>query len=66
MDKGLKTLLRKLEAQGWELRETKKGFYAVPPDESKPMVMIHLTPSDRRAWNNMMGFLKRSGFRDEG
>ncbi|NHI16881.1 hypothetical protein [Microbacterium excoecariae] len=64
MDKDLKILLQKLAAQSWEERRTKKGLYAVPPDPSKPMVLIHLTPSDRRAWKNMMAQLKRSGFKE--
>lgn len=62
MDKGLAALFEKLEAQGWELRETKKGWFAVPPDKGRPMVAIHGTPSDHRAWRNMLALLKRSGY----
>lgn len=66
MDKDTKILLRKLAEQGWEERKTKKGRFAVPPDKSLPMVQIHETPSDRRAWKNMIAQLKRSGFVDKG
>lgn len=60
--KDLKVLFRKLKAHGWEIRETKKGQFAVPPDRSKPMVLIHNTARGSRSWENMMAQLKRSGF----
>ncbi|MEH0058776.1 hypothetical protein [Auritidibacter ignavus] len=62
MDKDLKNLFKKLEAQGWEVRTSKKGFWAIPPDETKPKVMIHGTANGSRSWQNMMAQLKRSGF----
>ena len=62
MDKELKKLLRKLEDQGWRIEPTRKGTKALPPDTSKSVVMIHHTPSDRRAWSNMLSALRRSGF----
>jgi hypothetical protein len=62
MRKDLKQVFASLEEQGWTIREAKKGWMAVPPDESKPIVTIHGTPSDKRAWNNMMAALRRSGF----
>lgn len=43
MDKDLKNLFKELREQGWELRETRKGYYAVPPDPTKALVQIHLT-----------------------
>lgn len=58
----MKALFAELESQGWELRPTKAGWFAIPPDEAKPMVAIHRTPSDHRAWNNMLAHLRRSGF----
>lgn len=64
MDKDLKILLQKLEAQGWETRKTRKGLFAVPPDPDLQMVLIHMTPSDRRAWANTISRLKRSGFKE--
>lgn len=66
MNKDLKILFKKLEAQGWTIRPTKKGQYAVPPDPQKPMVQIHNTARGSRSWNNMMAELKRSGFNEKG
>ncbi|CAN7244367.1 hypothetical protein LJR045_001002 [Microbacterium sp. LjRoot45] len=65
-NKDLKILFSKLEAQGWEIRPTKKGQFAVPPDPSKPLVQIHNTARGSRSWQNMMAQLKRSGFDDQG
>lgn len=62
MDKELKLLLKKLVAQGWVIRETRKGQFAVPPDPELPMVQIHNTARGSRSWANMMAQLKRSGF----
>ena len=61
-DKELKKLFKKLEAQGWTIKESKKGNWAVPPDHDKPMVQIHSTARGSRSWKNMMAQLKRSGF----
>lgn len=62
MGNDLKKLLKELEAQGWSIRQTKKGQYAVPPDQSRPMVQIHNTADGSRSWENMIAQLKRSGF----
>lgn len=64
--KDLRVLLRDLEAQGWEIRQTKKGQFAVPPDKSKPLVQIHNTARGSRSWENMLAQLKRSGYRKQG
>lgn len=64
MDKNLKTLFKKLKAQGWEIRPTKKGEFAIPPDETKPLVLIHNTARGSRSWENMIAELKRSGFKE--
>lgn len=61
-DKRLDGLLDELEAQGWELKPSKKGLMAYPPDKTKPPVSIHKTPSDVRAWANQLAQLRRSGF----
>lgn len=66
MNKDLKVLFKNLEAQGWIIRQTRKGQYAVPPDKSLPMVQIHNTANGSRSWKNMMSDLKRSGFVDRG
>lgn len=61
-DKALKKLFTELERQGGEIRETRKGWMIYPPDEDADLVLIHGTPSDRRAWANMISQLRRSGF----
>lgn len=66
MDKDLKVLFRRLEAQGWRIRKTKKGQYAVPPDPTQQLVQIHNTARGSRSWENMMGQLKRSGYMERG
>jgi hypothetical protein len=58
----VKSLLEELEAQGWRIKDSKKGWMVYPPDVSKNPVAIHKTPSDHRAWNNLMSELKRAGF----
>jgi hypothetical protein len=47
--------------QGWREEPIKKGFRLVPPDPTKPMVVIHGTPSDRRALANTKAQMRRSG-----
>lgn len=48
--------------QGWRVEKIKKGVRLVPPDPSKPMVVIHRTPSDHRALKNTIAQMRRSGF----
>lgn len=48
-------------AQGFSRRETKNGFYLVPPDKTKPMVLLHETPSDEGVIRVIIQMLKRSG-----
>lgn len=62
MDKRTKNLLKALDAQGWRVKRTKNGYMAYPPDKSQDPVSIHLTYSDRRAWNNQTAELRRNGF----
>ena len=63
MGNDLKKLLKTLETeQGAVIKAKNKGWVIYPPDKAKPAVMIHRTPSDRRAWANMISELRRSGF----
>lgn len=42
---------------------------AFPPRDGRTdtsPVTIHKTPSDRRAWHNLLGQLRRRGYRGEG
>lgn len=61
-EKRLKWLLPELEGQGFRLKEIKAGWIAYPPDKTKPGVTIHKTPSDTRAWENMLARLRQSGY----
>lgn len=58
----LKDLWAQLKAQGFTRRDTKKGIYAVPPNPDNPMVLVHLSESDSRAYKNTLARLKRAGF----
>lgn len=62
--KELKQLFKKLEAQGWEIKKTSRGNWAIPPNPERPMVQIHNTANGSRSWKNMMAQLKRSGFNE--
>lgn len=62
--KNLKALLKDLEAHGWRLREG-PHWTAYPPDPSLDFVSLPKTPSDHRAWKNVISKLFRSGFGTE-
>lgn len=46
----------------WRLEETKKGYYFVPPDTTKPKIQAHKTPSARNWERDFLRLMKRSGF----
>ena len=46
---------------GWRVETTKAGWMLYPPDKSQSGVLIHGTPSDRRAWANTIALLRRRG-----
>jgi len=61
-EKDIRKLIRDAEGwAGWRVVEVKKGWILYPPDKSLPGVTIHKTPSDWRAWKNMMSLLRRAG-----
>jgi hypothetical protein len=47
--------------QGWRVEEIKKGWMIYPPDKSMSGVVVHKTPSDWRAWMNVLGELRKRG-----
>lgn len=47
---------------GWRSRDTKSGWFLIPPDPTKPLVAIHKTPSDTRWHPNALRDLRRSGW----
>jgi hypothetical protein len=54
-------LLARLRAQGWRLEPTRKGLMDYSPDGSTKVLMHH-TPSDRRAYQNILALLKKGAF----
>lgn len=54
-------LVRTAEAQGWRVKETKKGWLLFPPDPKAEAVALHKTPSDHRWYLNAVKALTRSG-----
>ena len=62
MNKDLKKLVAKLEAQGFTTRVTRKGHLTVYKGPEW-IATISGTPSDRRSSMNSMAPLKRAGFR---
>lgn len=64
-DKGVKRLMKLAEKQGWDVQKLPGGHIRfVPPDKSKPMVVMGSTPtSDPRALKNLTAALRRSGLK---
>lgn len=46
---------------GWRVKEVSDGWMLFPPDKQMPAITIHKTPSDWRAWKNMLSRLRRAG-----
>lgn len=46
---------------GWRVEEISKGWMIFPPDKSLSGVTVHKTPSDWRAWKNILSELRRRG-----
>lgn len=59
--KELTRLIRQLEEQGWHVEATKSGWMAYSPDGINK-TSIHKTPSDHRAWKNLISNLRKGGF----
>ena len=76
MKKEMMQVLVELQRQNWRLKRTRKGYMAFPPPLSseeeagrrvlhpqrEEPVTVHLTPSDWRAWRNMISELRKRGF----
>jgi hypothetical protein len=59
----LRNLERAAREQGWRTEKTTRGHLRwIPPDREKPIVIGSGTPGDRRAINNFLAQLRRSGF----
>lgn len=62
MDKDLRKIVKALEAQGFEVRTTKKGHVMVTRD-GELIATFAGTASDWRSIRNGLAPLKRAGFR---
>ena len=62
MDKDLKKLLKALEAQGFEVRKSGKGYPMVYL-RGEFVAKLAQTPGDWRSWKNGLAALRRHGFK---
>ena len=60
MNKDAQRFLQEAERQGFVSKPIKKGLMYLAPN-GVDKVTIHLTPSDRRALDNMIAAFKRAG-----
>ena len=60
MNKDAQRFLQEAERQGFVSKPVKKGLMYLAPN-GVDKVTIHLTPSDRRALDNMIAAFKRAG-----
>lgn len=60
--KWLKRVLAEAPRQGFRIDRVGDGWKLTPPDPTKPKVLLHATPSDRRAIDNARARLRRAGF----
>jgi hypothetical protein len=60
MNKDAQRFLQEAERQGFVSKPVKKGLMYLAPN-GIDKITIHLTPSDRRALDNMIAAFKRAG-----
>lgn len=63
--KDVKDLIKALREQGWRVEETGRHPVAYAPD-GVTIVTLSSTPSDHRAFRNMVARLRRAGFEWKG
>lgn len=61
-DGKVRDLLKKAECQGFKLERDKKAYKIIPPDKTKPIVVVSSTPSDGNFYWELRRQLKKSGF----
>jgi len=62
MAKDFKDIRKEAEKQGFTVELTRGSHWKfIPPDETLPIVHAAGTPSDRRALDNLIGRLRKSG-----
>lgn len=66
MRSDLRRLLRELDKQGFRTEKTRSGLRFVPPQQGRPVVHVHGSPSDWRAMRNVERDLRAAGYRPPG
>lgn len=61
-DGKVRDLLDAAKAQGFREVRDKKAFKLIPPDKTKPIVVVSSTPSDTNFYWELRRQLKKSGF----
>lgn len=56
-----KKVVREATRQGWRVEFARRGLKLIPPDPTKEIVVVHRTPSDRRAIGNAIAEMRRQG-----
>jgi len=54
-------LVRELQRQGWKVLHGARHYRAYPPDRSKAICTISVSPSDVRTMRNCIAQCRRSG-----
>lgn len=62
MDKDIRKILKAAQAQGFEVRTSRKGYPLVYTDDGKFVTKAAQTPSDRRGQRNLISALRKAGF----
>lgn len=61
-DGKVRDLLTKAKKQGFILERDKKSYKLIPPDKTKPIIVISSTPSDGNYYWELRRQLKASGY----
>jgi hypothetical protein len=59
--KDYRRLIEAAWAQGWWVERRRKYIYCKPPDETRDIVKVPMTPSDQRTLRNVERNLRASG-----
>lgn len=60
----LRNLCKEAESQGFRVKQLNNGHWRFYSPDGVNMVVVSATPSDNRAWDNILAQLRRAGFRD--
>jgi hypothetical protein len=64
MNTTVRDLIRAARRAGWRITHTGSGHIKLtPPAPKRATVVIASTPSDRRAWRNILADIRKAGLR---